>query len=103
MLSCPAVPTPGVGLVAMEVPAVWRKEATMFTLLRMLPLSRVLTEQLPALVGAQLIAEFFYKFHSFSLECAAFLLTWFAIDGVLQLAKHFARGDRATAPTHLKH
>ena len=30
-----------------------------------------------------LIAEFFYKFHSFSLECAAFLVTWFVLDSVI--------------------
>jgi hypothetical protein len=31
------------------------------------------------------IAEFFYKFHSFTLECAAFLATWFVLDAVLHL------------------
>jgi hypothetical protein len=36
--------------------------------------------QLPALVISFLIAEFFYKFHSFTLECGAFLVTWFVID-----------------------
>lgn len=59
----------------------------MFTLLRTLPTRQLVIEQLPALAGAWLIAEFFYKFHSFSLECAGFLLTWFALDGLLQFAK----------------
>jgi hypothetical protein len=59
----------------------------MFTLLRLLPLRLLLIEQLPALSVAWLVAELFYKFHSFSLECAAFLLTWGAFDGVLQLGK----------------
>ena len=27
------------------------------------------------------IAEVFYKFHSFTLECAAFLVTWFGSAG----------------------
>jgi hypothetical protein len=31
------------------------------------------------------IAEFFYKFHSFALECLAFLATWLVIDLVLEL------------------
>jgi len=59
----------------------------MFTLLRVLPVRRLLAEQLPALLSAWLIAELFYKFHSFSLECGAFLLTWFAFDAFVQLVK----------------
>jgi hypothetical protein len=50
---------------------------------------RLLT-QLPGLVLAFLVAELFFKFHSFALECAAFLLTWLLIDllvaGVARLA-----------------
>lgn len=72
----------------------------MFTLLRMLPLRRVLIEQLPALAAAWLVAELFYKFHSFSLECAAFLATWFAIDALVQALRavlHPARGPQAPA------
>jgi hypothetical protein len=65
----------------------------MFTLLRILPAKRILAEQLPAL----LIAELFYKFHSFSLECAAFLGTWFLLDGVVQLGKSLWQGSSAPA------
>jgi hypothetical protein len=61
----------------------------MFTLLKIVPLKRLASEQLPAFASAWLIAELFYKFHSFSLECAAFLLTWLAFDGLLQGLKHF--------------
>ena len=35
-----------------------------------------------------MMAELFYKFHSFSLECAAFLATWFVLDALVQAAKH---------------
>lgn len=56
----------------------------MFTLLRALPLRRLFSEQLPAIALAWLIAEMFYKFHSFSLETAAFLATWFVLDALLQ-------------------
>lgn len=59
----------------------------MYTLLRSLPLRRLWLEQLPALALAWTIAELFYKFKSFSLECAAFLLTWFVLDAALQGAK----------------
>mgnify|MGYP003460437861 FL=1 len=60
----------------------------MYTLLRSLSLKRVLSEQLPALGLALLIAEVFYKFHSFLLECTAFLATWFVLDWVIQRFVH---------------
>jgi hypothetical protein len=37
-------------------------------------------DSLPPLAIAFLIAEFFYKWHSFTLECAGFLVTWFVLD-----------------------
>jgi hypothetical protein len=58
----------------------------MYTLLRSMPLKRLVAEQLPALASAWLMAELFYKFHSFTLECLAFLATWFVADLVIQLA-----------------
>ena len=39
-----------------------------------------LATRLPGLLLAFLIAEVFYTFHSFALECGAFLLTWLVID-----------------------
>jgi hypothetical protein len=39
----------------------------------------------PAFVVSFLIAELFYKFHSFSLECLAFLATWYALSWVQSL------------------
>jgi hypothetical protein len=63
----------------------------MFTLLQTLSPKRLAAEQAPTLLAAWLIAEAFYKFHSFSLECAAFLVTWFAFDALVQLAKALAR------------
>jgi uncharacterized membrane protein HdeD (DUF308 family) len=55
--------------------------------------------QLPGLLLAFLIAELFFKFHSFALECAAFLLTWLAIDLLVSgLARLVARpGTRLEA------
>lgn len=46
---------------------------------------QVATEQLPSLVGALLASELFFRFHSFTLECLAFLATWFILDGALAL------------------
>lgn len=57
----------------------------MYTLLRSMSLKRLGTEQVPAIALAWLIAELFYKFHSFTLECLAFLATWFVIDMAIQL------------------
>ena len=66
----------------------------MFTLLRMLSVRRLLIEQFPSIAAAWLIAELFYKFHSFSLECAAFLATWFVFDALVQGTRHLLGGDR---------
>jgi hypothetical protein len=59
----------------------------MFTLIKMLPMQRLLGEQLPVFGIAFIIAEVYYKFHSFALECAAFLATWFVIDAAVQFAR----------------
>ena len=70
----------------------------MYSLLRMLPARRLLIEQFPAIAAAWLIAELFYKFHSFSLECAAFLATWFVFDALVQAARGLlgaGRGERS--------
>jgi WD40 repeat protein len=61
-----------------------RREVAMFRLLRSITLKQCFTEQIPALAGAAVIAELFYKFHSFLLECGAFLATWFVLDLLLQ-------------------
>ncbi len=56
----------------------------MYTLIRTLPVERLAFEQLPAFATAWVIAELFFKFHSFTLECAAFLAVWFALDAFTQ-------------------
>jgi hypothetical protein len=56
----------------------------MYTLLSVLPIKRLAYEQVPALALAWIIAEMFYKFHSFTLECGAFLATWFVLDALIQ-------------------
>ena len=55
----------------------------MLELIRALRRDRAFLSRLPGLVAAFLIAEVFYKFHSFALECGAFLATWFALDVVV--------------------
>jgi hypothetical protein len=41
--------------------------------------------------GALGIAEWFYHFHSFTLECAAFLATWYLLDGAFDFLRQLAR------------
>ena len=69
----------------------------MFTLLRLLPLQRLVAEQLPAFAIAWVIAESFYKWHSFSLEMLGFLATWAVLDAAIQgLRRLFAgRSERS--------
>ena len=56
----------------------------MYQLIRLLTVRQMLGRQVPALAASFGVAEVFYKFHSFTLECAAFLVTWFALDAVVQ-------------------
>ncbi len=56
----------------------------MFTLLKSSKLIDLAVIQAPAFLISILIAELFYKFHSFLLECLAFLVTWFVLDWVAQ-------------------
>jgi len=57
----------------------------MFTLVRTIGIPEALKREFVPLAVAFLIAEFFYKFHSFALECGAFLLTWMALSFVQSL------------------
>ena len=63
----------------------------MYTLIRAIPLRDLVFEQAPALVVSWVIAELLYKFHSFTLEMAAFLATWFVVDGVMSTARRLLR------------
>ncbi len=58
----------------------------MFTLIPSLPLRRLLIEQAPIVGLSFIIAELFYKFHSFTLETGAFLVTWGVLDFIVQFA-----------------
>jgi len=52
----------------------------MYTFVNSLTTRQLLIQQVPVLATALLIAELFYKFHSFTLECIAFLSTWYLLD-----------------------
>jgi hypothetical protein len=70
----------------------------MYTLSRLLPLRRLLLEQAPALGVSFVVAELFYKFHSFTLETLAFLVTWGVVDAAIQLGRRAVTGA-SPAPT----
>ena len=55
----------------------------MYTVARMLPRRELVARHIPTLGVSVLVAELFYKFHSFTIECLAFLATWFVLDAVV--------------------
>ncbi len=65
----------------------------MYTLMRSVPLKQMLLEQAPSFGVALVIAEFYYKFHSFTLECLAFLATWYVFNFALVFLTKTWRGS----------
>lgn len=59
------------------------KEDVMYQLLVSLSNRELFQRQLPIFLSSFVVAELFYKFHSFTLETAAFLATWFVLDWVV--------------------
>lgn len=55
----------------------------MYSLIQTLGVQAAMKRELVPFIVAFVVAELFYKFHSFSLECIAFLITW-AILSYLQ-------------------
>ncbi len=67
----------------------------MYTLIKSIPFLRLIAEQVPALGISFLLAEIFYKFQSFTLECLAFLVTWYIADFVIQSVRKWSKEKRA--------
>jgi hypothetical protein len=57
----------------------------MFWLIKDLGIGVALKQEAVPFLVAFLIAEFLYKFHSFTLECLAFLATWFVLSFIQSL------------------
>ena len=69
----------------------------MYTLMRQVGTREGLLIEAPSLIVAMVMAELFYKFHSFTLECAAFLGTWMVVSYLTRLASgYFVRRARRT-------
>ena len=59
-------------------------------------LRRFLVKEAPSGLAALLIAELFYKFHSFVLECIGFLATWYVLSLLIDVVTHsLSRGGDA--------
>jgi hypothetical protein len=66
----------------------------MYTLIRSLSLRSFVFEQAPTIGISLVIAELLYKFHSFILECIAFLATWYVLDSLNQFFIRWLKLDR---------
>ena len=71
----------------------------MYTLIRSLSFRQLFVGQAPALGVSLLCAELFFRFHSFTLECAAFLATWYVVDlGIQSLRRSWGRAPDRSGP-----
>jgi hypothetical protein len=57
----------------------------MYTLIRRAGIREGILVEAPPFAVSLVIAELFYKFHSFTLECLAFLATWLVVSSSVQL------------------
>ena len=58
----------------------------MFTLITNMRSRESVLAEAPAFLLSLVVAETFYKFHSFTLECVCFLATWLAVSSIFVLA-----------------
>jgi len=65
----------------------------MYSLLRTVSIREFLFAEAPALAASLFIAELFYKFHSFTIEAAAFLATWYALGACAGYLTRAGRGS----------
>ena len=56
----------------------------MYNLLRNLRSPALALQEVATFAVSLILAEVFYKFHSFSVECLAFLATWAALSGLVE-------------------
>ncbi len=59
----------------------------MYSLVQSLPAKQWVWLETPAFCSSLLVAELFFKFHSFTLECCAFCVTWTALGFVFSRMK----------------
>jgi hypothetical protein len=54
----------------------------MHTLIQNIGIREAVASEAAPLLASMITAELFFKFHSFTLECAAFLATWYGLSRV---------------------
>ncbi len=68
----------------------------MYQMIKSNGIRQTVVQELPPAAIALVIAELFYKFHSFVLECLAFLATWYVLSLILNiLSKAFSKAQRS--------
>jgi hypothetical protein len=68
----------------------------MLELIRHLGWQKLAIDQLLPMAVALAIAELFYKFHSFTLECLAFVATWLALEFVWREVRPKSRNEQVS-------
>ena len=71
----------------------------MYTLLHNIGIRKGWVAETLSLVLSLLVAEMFYKFHSFTLECVSFLATWYAVGSLFALVRNARSAKRQDVPT----
>jgi hypothetical protein len=69
----------------------------MFTLFRNVRVREALRSEAPAFLASLLVAEFYFKFGSFTLECVCFLATWLALGAALSFVSRRLDAGREIA------
>lgn len=69
----------------------------MYTILKTGGAKKLLATEAPALIFSLFLAENLYKFGSFTLECLAFLATWF-LTSFLVTTIFFSQDKRKNTP-----
>jgi len=64
----------------------------MYQMIKSHGVAATLTRETPSAIAAIIVAELFYKFHSFSLECLAFLATWCVFSWVVNQVRQTRDG-----------
>lgn len=66
----------------------------MFDVVRHLGARQLMLDEAVPLGFALVLAELFYKFHSFTLETIAFLATWYVLSGLWSLSRRWVIRQR---------
>jgi hypothetical protein len=69
----------------------------MYTLVRQLGSREIVAREAPTCAASLVLAEFLYKFHSFTLECLAFMATWLALSALTSTAVGLLKGRESLA------